>query len=87
MVLDGIVVGMDDETWGQVVAALVVPSRQWRGEQALRDAVAARLERTHAPRVVVETSSLPLLASGKIDRARARRLIAQALSDGSAWQR
>lgn len=87
MVLDGVVVGMDDDTWGQVVAALVVPSPQWQEGQALRDAVAARLGRTHAPRIVVATSALPLLASGKVDRMMARHLIAEALSNGSAWQR
>ncbi|MSS45740.1 AMP-binding protein [Cutibacterium sp. WCA-380-WT-3A] len=87
MVLDAVVIGIDDDTWGQVVAALVVPSQQWQGGQALRDAVADRLGRTHAPRVVVETSALPMLASGKVDRVRARQVITQALSDASAWQR
>ncbi|GAE78059.1 O-succinylbenzoic acid-CoA ligase [Cutibacterium acnes JCM 18918] len=33
MVRDGLVLGLADATWGQVVTAVVVPGRGWRGPE------------------------------------------------------
>lgn len=71
-VCDAVVWGVDDEEWGQVVAAAVV----WRpGERANFPALEARLERTLAPyarpRLVAELGALPCNSSGKVDRRRA----------------
>jgi O-succinylbenzoic acid--CoA ligase len=81
------VLGLDDERWGQLVAAVVVPSPAWTSAPDLRDAVAARLPRTHAPRLVITVERLPMLASGKIDRVGLRELADRARSEGRAWCR
>ena len=86
MVRDGLVLGLADATWGQVVTAVVVPGRGWRGPEALRDLVGRRLGRTHAPRVIVEVDELPMLASGKIDRVEVRRITTATLESGAAWR-
>ncbi|WP_413783453.1 AMP-binding enzyme, partial [Cutibacterium acnes] len=82
----GLVLGLADATWGQVVTAVVVPGRGWRGPEALRDLVGRRLGRTHAPRVIVEVDELPMLASGKIDRVEVRRITTATLESGAAWR-
>lgn len=85
MVRDGLVLGLADATWGQVVTAVVVPGRGWRGPEALRDLVGRRLGRAHAPRVIVEVDELPMLSSGKIDRVEVRRITTATLESGAAW--
>jgi O-succinylbenzoic acid--CoA ligase len=65
------VVGVPDTEWGQRVAAVVV----LRAGAALtlaqaREHVAARLPRAAAPRELRVVDALPLLGSGKVDRAR-----------------
>ncbi|WP_210115768.1 AMP-binding protein [Acidipropionibacterium timonense] len=87
MVRDGVVLGLDDAVWGQVVTAVVVPGRGWRGPEALRELVGRRLGRSHAPRVIAEVAELPMLASGKVDRLEARRIAEEARRSGAAWVR
>jgi len=63
------VAGVADPEWGQRVVAAVVLRAPLTLEQA-RDHVAGTLPRVWAPRELQEVAALPLLASGKIDRAR-----------------
>ena len=70
-VVEAAVTGVPDDEWGPRVVALVV----LRGPLTLaeaRDHVAAPLPRSWAPRALREVEALPLLASGKLDRAALR---------------
>ena len=67
-VVEAGVVGVPDEEWGARVVAHVVLRAPLTLAQA-RDHVAAVLPRSHAPRELHEVDALPLLASGKLDRA------------------
>ncbi len=87
MVHDAAVLGLDDQRWGQLVTAVVVAEPGWTGAPRLRDAVATRVPRTHAPRLVITTDELPMLASGKTDRVALRALAEQARRAGRAWAR
>lgn len=70
---DAAVVGVDDAEWGtRVVAAVVAESANLA---TLRDELErSGLSRTWAPRQLIVVDELPLLASGKVDRERLRRL-------------
>lgn len=87
MVEHATVVGLPDPRWGQVVTAVVVPSTAWDGPEALREAVAERLPRTHAPRLVVTVADIPMLESGKVDRISAGAAARRARDEGRAWHR
>ena len=70
-VVEAAVTGVPDEEWGSRVVALVV----LRGPLTLAEArghVASTLPRSWAPRGLREVEALPLLASGKLDRAALR---------------
>lgn len=74
-VRDAVAVGVPDPQWGERVVAVVA------GEvdlEQLRSEVAATLPRAWAPRGLVRVDSLPLLATGKVNRAAVRALAAQA---------
>ena len=72
------VVGVPDPEWGtRVVAVVVVADGAALDLANLRDSVeAVGLSRTWAPRQLVAVDQLPMLAAGKIDRERLRRLAA-----------
>jgi fatty-acyl-CoA synthase len=73
------VVGLPDETWGEVVTALVVPAG---GAGPTLEAVRAHAARTigrhKLPRRLVLVPAIPATPSGKVDRAAARRLVGPA---------
>lgn len=70
-VVEAVVVGLPDREWGQRVVAVVVLRAPLTLQQA-REHVAASLPRVAAPRELRVVRALPLLASGKIDRAAVR---------------
>ncbi|CEI24777.1 O-succinylbenzoic acid-CoA ligase (2-succinylbenzoate--CoA ligase) [Propionibacterium freudenreichii] len=87
MVARAAVVALPHPRWGQVVSAVVVPTDAWTQDSpaALRDLVGELLGRQLAPRVVVVTDHLPMLASGKLDRLAVRNHAEQVRRDGGAW--
>lgn len=70
-VAEAAVIGRCDPEWGQRVVAVVVPAdpRQPPALDALRRFVAGRATGAHAPRELILVDALPLLGSGKLDRA------------------
>ncbi len=62
------VVGIDDETWGECVAALVVPRTEPLSEDAIESHCRERLAGYKIPRVIAFTGALPRTASGTIKR-------------------
>lgn len=73
---DVAVVGLADEEWGEVVAALVVGGRSAAVDAStLADHCRARLEPHEVPAIVLVTDELPRTDSGTVDRAAARERI------------
>ncbi len=83
--LDALVLGLPDEEWGERVAALVALARDARGVRSevttatepLRQALRERghLPPHALPQQIAVVGEIPLLATGKPDRAAARRLL------------
>jgi O-succinylbenzoic acid--CoA ligase len=70
-----VVVGVPDRRWGERVVAVVVPREgQTVGLDEVRAALAGVLPAPALPREVLLVDALPMLASGKPDRAGARTL-------------
>jgi O-succinylbenzoic acid--CoA ligase len=67
------VFGVADETWGQLVAALVVADGATLDRGALRVAIAERLAPHKRPRLLAFVDALPQTGAGKLDRAAAGR--------------
>jgi len=72
-VLAIVVVGRDDNEWGQVVTAVVVSDTDVSTEE-LREFGRGRIEPEWLPRAVVKVNAVPMLESGKPDRVAAKRL-------------
>ncbi|MDI1430305.1 class I adenylate-forming enzyme family protein [Polyangium sorediatum] len=76
-----VVFGVPDERWGQIVAAgLALDPPDPAHAAALVAEASARLAPHKRPRLVAAVASLPLTASGKLDRARAVRELSPRLS-------
>jgi O-succinylbenzoic acid--CoA ligase len=68
------VIGVEDEVWGQRVALLYVGDEQTL--EALQQALRLRLAAFKIPRIAKRIEALPLNSVGKIDRNKARSLLA-----------
>jgi O-succinylbenzoic acid--CoA ligase len=73
-----LVFGVADERWGQLVAA-AIELEQGAQLEAIAELLAAALASHKRPRRVCAVESLPLTASGKLERARAAERYAAAL--------
>ncbi len=75
-VADVVVVGLPDPEWGEAVTAVVIPANPTNPPDLteLRSTVRAALSAPAAPTRVVVVPHLPLLPSGKPDRAAVREL-------------
>ena len=69
------VAGIRDETWGEVVGALVVAGSEEPDPGLMRDAMRRRLSDAEAPRRIIFAQALPTNANGKVDRAAVRALL------------
>jgi O-succinylbenzoic acid--CoA ligase len=72
-IADVSVVGVPDKRWGQLVVAVAVTSRP-PTLAALRDWARDRLPAAAVPRRLVAVATLPMLASGKVDRLAVRAM-------------
>ena len=86
--------GLDDPTWGQTVAAVVVPTVVLEGQHALADLAASIRETVRRdlgapqmPRTVVVTDTLPRTSISKVHTARVKEILEEAIRFGIAWQR
>lgn len=68
------VFGVDDPTWGQQVATVLV-LEQGASAEALKRTVRGRLAAHRRPRLVVFADDLPTTRSGKVDRRAAARAV------------
>jgi O-succinylbenzoic acid--CoA ligase len=75
-VAEVVVVGVPDDTWGEVVGALVVSESASLDLQALESAVRKRVSSDEVPRRLALAAELPRNANGKIDRAEVRACLA-----------
>lgn len=75
-VREAVVIGEPDDEWGERVTAIVVPADPADPPSlaVLRAAVTRRMPHFAAPRALVLVAEVPLLASGKPDRAALQRL-------------
>ena len=71
-VVEAAVTGVPDEEWGARVVALVVLRGAADARRRPATTSPATLPRAWAPRELREVEALPLLASGKVDRAALR---------------
>ncbi len=67
-VRDGVILGLPDETWGEIVAAVVVPTGAERDEQAIIAFCRQNLASYKSPERVVFRDALPFNAAGKVMR-------------------
>ncbi len=80
------VVGVPDEQWGErvVAVAAAAPGVDLVSVERLRELAADRLPAAWLPRSLVRVDTLPMLATGKVDRSGVRALAVAALSAGTA---
>ena len=79
-VTDVAVVGLPDDTWGEVVGALVVPESGALDLEALEAALRERVSSAEVPRLIALAAELPRNANGKVDRAEVLMRLAEARS-------
>jgi len=75
-IVDAGVFAVDDEHWGQVVAAAIVVSADAPTDEELAAWCGARVARFKVPRRWLRLEGLPRNAGGKLERLRLQRLAA-----------
>lgn len=78
-VKDAMVFGVEDATWGQLVACALVVDERWSVESFARYC-RERLAPHKRPRLYARCEALPVLASGKVDRRGGATLLREKLS-------
>ena len=78
------VVGIEDETWGECVAALIVPRTEGLSEDMIESHCRERLAGYKLPRVIALTEALPRTASGTIKRPVVRQQLSAFATSDSA---
>lgn len=91
---DAWVTSTQDDKWGEVVTALIVPKSMPESPEDMdalgrlvRDAVGTKLGRAYAPRRVVAVDALPYIEGVKIDRIRAKELAENETRPSRDWWR
>jgi O-succinylbenzoic acid--CoA ligase len=74
------VFGMPDARFGEIVTAVIAREAP-QADDAMKAALRERLSGYKIPRRITWVAALPLLASGKVDRAAARRLVREQPGD------
>jgi len=69
------VVARADERWGEAVCAVVVPAEGDLDVEELTEWTRGRLAGFKRPKSVITVEELPVNASGKVDKARVRKLV------------
>ena len=67
-VRDGVILGLPDQTWGEIVVAIVVPTGPERDETAIIAFCRERLASYKSPERVIFRDALPYNAAGKVMR-------------------
>jgi O-succinylbenzoic acid--CoA ligase len=76
-VADVCVVGVPDRQWGQRVGALIVPTPEFRGIEALAALLRPHLAPYKQPKQWRIVSALPRTPAGKLQRTKALALMAE----------
>lgn len=81
-ILEAVVVGIPDELYGEVPAALVkaVPVCQWN-ETGIQEYLRKRIAKYKVPVRIVFTDQIPLSSGGKPDRKKIRKMLAESRVD------
>jgi O-succinylbenzoic acid--CoA ligase len=90
LVQDVCVMGVNDRDWGQMVAAVYVPSRSDVNSAQMTLALASRLSRFKQPKRWLAVSQLPRNAQGKINREAVKEILSrewgiEGMGSGEAW--
>jgi O-succinylbenzoic acid--CoA ligase len=84
LVQDVCVVGVDDRHWGQIVAALYVPTPPKSSLTNLQASLANNLSKFKQPKLWVAVANLPRNAQGKINRQQVQTWLAQSSPPATA---
>ncbi|TYP95293.1 2-succinylbenzoyl-CoA synthetase [Fodinibius salinus] len=69
------VIGLNDEKWGEKVAAVVVPDIELSiSSQEIQDKLKSRISSFKIPKTIVQSDSLPRTQTGKLQRSKLKRL-------------
>lgn len=81
VVRDAVIIGLPDDTWGEIVVAAVVTTDGSRDERGIIDHCQARLASFRCPERIFFFDKFPLNAAGKVERNEVLLRIEKTLSD------
>ena len=75
-ILEAVVVGIPDDLYGEVPAALIKPGKDCRWDQAgIQDYLRSRIAKYKIPVRIIFTDEIPLSTGGKPDRKKIRKIL------------